>query len=44
MVLVELQSAVSGALLGRCDADTVLELKAWAVAQLKIPVPQPTHN
>lgn len=38
MVLVQIQNAVSGNVLGQCDADTLPELKAWIFACLKIPV------
>eukprot|EP00435_Cladocopium_sp_Y103_P039324 s278_g10.t1 len=38
MVVVRIENAVSGNLLGQCDADTLPELKAWIFACLKIPV------
>jgi hypothetical protein len=37
MVLVQIQNAVSGNVLGQCDADTLPELKAWIFTCLKIP-------
>lgn len=44
MVLVQIQNAVSGNVLGQCDADTLPELKAWIFACLKIPASRHLPN